>query len=176
MSPTGESGTGSLDAMSSAFGDPGVEPTTARIHTALGPAAETWDELAALFADAGAPLTWRYYRDGGWLAKASKGRTTIAWFRVAQGHATVTFYFAERHRSILTQHQALTDELRHRVATTALSGKLLPVTLELHDSSQLSEVRALLATKVGTGQGGPCAGSSRSGDAPSADGRTGGTY
>ena len=136
--------------MTSAFRDPGVEPTNERIRVALGRAADTWDELTALIADAGAPLTWRYYRDGGWLAKATKGRKTIAWLSVAQGHCTITFYFAERHRSILTQDPALTEELRHRIATTALSGRLLPVSLDLHDSRHLPQVRALLDTKLGT--------------------------
>lgn len=137
--------------MTSAFRDPGVEPTTERIHAALGPAAaDGWDELTALIADSGAPIVWRYYRDGGWLAKASKGHKTIAWLSVAQGQATITFYFAERHRSILIQDPALTEELRHRIAATALSGRLLPVTLDLHDSLYLPEIRALLATKWGT--------------------------
>lgn len=136
--------------MTSAFRDPGVEPTTERIHAALGPAADTWDELTALIADAGAPIVWRYYRDGGWLAKASKGQKTIAWLSVAQGQATITFYFAERHRSILIQDPALTEELRHRIATTALSGRLLPVSMDLHDSRHLPLVRALLATKLST--------------------------
>lgn len=133
--------------MTPVFRDPGVEPTTESIGAALGPAGDIWAELTALIADSGALLAWRYYRDGGWLARASEGRKTIAWVNVGQGHATITFYFAERHRSILAHNPALTDEVRHQIATAALSGKLLPVTLDLHDRRHLPEVRALLAMK-----------------------------
>lgn len=133
--------------MKSAFSDPGVEPTTESIRAALGPAADSWDELTALIADSGALLAWRYYRDGGWLARASNGQKTVAWLNVAQGHTRITFYFAERDRPTLAHHPALTDELRHQIATAALSGRLLPVTLDLHDRHQLPQIRTLLATK-----------------------------
>ena len=138
---------GRLDAMTSVFRDPGVEPTTESIRAALGPAADTWDELSAMIAESGALLAWRYSRDGGWLARASHGRKTIAWLNVAQGHARITFYFAERDRSTLIHNPALTDELRHQIATATLSGRLLPVTLELHDPHHQPQVRTLLATK-----------------------------
>lgn len=141
---------GSLDAMTSVFRDPDVEPSTERIHAALGPAADAWDELTALIADSGVLLAWRYYRDGGWLARATKGAKTIAWLSVAQGHATITCYFAERHRAILAQDPALTDELRQRIATATLTGRLLPVTLELHEGRDLAQVRSLFASKLAT--------------------------
>ena len=134
--------------MTSVFRDPGVEPTTEGIRAALGPAAQAWDDVTALIDDAGVLLSWRYYRDGGWLARAGSGKKTIAWLRVAPGHATITFYFAERHRAVLRQDPALTDELGHQIATTAMSGRLLPVTLELHDDRHLPEVQALLAAKL----------------------------
>jgi hypothetical protein len=122
---------------------------TEAIHAVLGPASDAWDELTTSVADSGALLVWRYYRDGGWLARATKGQKTVAWLSVAQGHATITFYFAERHRSILAQNPALTDEMRRHIAATPLSGRLLPVTLEIHDSRHLHQVRALLAAKLG---------------------------
>lgn len=133
--------------MTSVFRDPGIEPTTESIRAALGPAADAWDELTALIAETGSLLAWRYYRDGGWLARASKGRKTIAWLSVAHGHARITFHFAERDRSILAHDPAITDELRHQIATAPLSGRLLPVTLDLHDRRHLPQVRALLSTK-----------------------------
>lgn len=73
-----------LNAMTSVFRDPDVEPTTESIRAALGRAADTWDELTALIADSGALLAWRYYRDGGCVARASNGQKTIAWLNVAQ--------------------------------------------------------------------------------------------
>ena len=132
--------------MASAFRDPGMEPTTESIRAVLGPAADTC-ELTALIANSGALLAWRHYRDGGWLARASNGRKTLAWLHVAPGHIRITFYFAERDRSTLAHHPALGDELRSTIATAAMSGRLLPVTVDLSDRHQLPQVRTLLDTK-----------------------------
>jgi hypothetical protein len=30
-------------------------------------------------------IAWRYYRDGGWLVKATRGSKTVAWVNVARG-------------------------------------------------------------------------------------------
>lgn len=136
--------------MTSVFRDPGVEPVTEVIHAALGPATDAWEQLTALIADSGGQLTWRYYRDGGWLAKATKGKKTIAWLCVAQGEATITLYFAERHRPMLADNPGLAEELRHRIETTVLRGRLLPVTLKLRGTRQLPQVRELIAAKLGT--------------------------
>lgn len=69
--------------------------------------AELWDETIALFADAGAPVSWRCYRDGGWLAKAVAGRKTLAWLAVEEDVVRITFSFAERHRPALAAAPSL---------------------------------------------------------------------
>lgn len=135
--------------MPATFRDPDVAPTIGMVHDVLGPgAAAVWDELAGLVTGAGATLAWRYYADGGWLAKASRANRTVAWLNVAPGQATITFYFAERHRASLAANPELSSTEREQIAGTALSGRLLPVTLTLADGRQLPEVRALLTAKL----------------------------
>ena len=135
--------------MTTAFRDPAVEPTATRIHAALGAAGDAWDLLADLIAESGLTLTWRYYRDGGWLAKAGKGSKTVAWLNVAPGCARVTFYFAERDRARLVDTPALPTDLRDRIAVVALIGKLLPLSLELRVSQDLREFATVLRIKLG---------------------------
>jgi Protein of unknown function (DUF3788) len=135
--------------VSAAFRDPAVEPTAARIHAALGAAAQAWDLLTQLIGDLGLSLAWRYYRDGGWLARASKGSRTVAWVNVHEGSATVTCYFAERDRARLVDHADLPTDVRDRIAVVSLVGKLLPVSLQVHGIADLAAVATLLRTKLG---------------------------
>jgi hypothetical protein len=66
------------------FKDPGVQPTPGLIEEALDDAAPCWTMLTDHFADVGAPVEWRYYREGGWLGKAvGKGRT-VGWLSVEE--------------------------------------------------------------------------------------------
>jgi hypothetical protein len=137
-----------LGDMGSVFQDVGAEPTRAAIRHILGPRAAVWEESTALFAGVGAPVSWRYYRDGGWLAKAAAGKKTIAWLAVEEGFVRITFYFAERHRAAFRDASDLGPEVRERIEATPLSGKLLPVTFEVRDSADVALVGAVLAIKL----------------------------
>jgi hypothetical protein len=132
----------------SAFKDVGAEPTRAAIRDVLGLRDGVWEESTALFAGVGAPVSWRYYRDGGWLAKAVAGKKTIAWLTVDEGIVRITFYFAERHRATFRDASALSGGLRERIEATPLIGKLLPVTLEVRSSADVALVSAVLAIKL----------------------------
>src|SRR3546814_4041873 len=85
-------------AIMTVFTDPGTEPNTAAIHGALGEAAPAWDRLLEVVADVGATVTWRYYRDGGWLARVMRRSQVIAWVSVEKDHVRKSVYFAERLR------------------------------------------------------------------------------
>lgn len=134
--------------MTAVFRDPAVEPVTASIHAVLGPAGDTWDQLVQLMAAHGVAVGWRYYRDGGWLAKATTGGKTVAWLNVVSGCVRVTFYFAERHRPILVDHPELPPAVRDRIATVALIGKLLPVSFEIREAPAVRDVGTVLGIKL----------------------------
>jgi hypothetical protein len=102
----------------------------------------------AVFAEAGVVVSWRYYRDGGWLAKATRGKKTIAWLAVEDGFVRVTFHFAERHRAALAEADGLAQQVRDRIAATAVSGRLLSVTFEVREPADLDPVRVVLAVKL----------------------------
>jgi len=80
--------------------DPEVSPDDALIEAALATAAPAWRHLGDLLGASGLglELSWRHYRDGGWLCPAIRGGKNVAWLAVWDGYATVTCYFAERHR------------------------------------------------------------------------------
>jgi hypothetical protein len=134
--------------MGSVFQNADIEPTPAAIRHILGPRADAWEESTALFAGVGAPVSWRYNRDGGWLARAAAGKRTIAWLAVEEGVVRITFYFAERHRAAFRDAPDLSGEVRERIGSMPLIGKLLPVTLEVRSSADVDSVRAALAIKL----------------------------
>ena len=134
--------------MSSVFVDAGQAPTPESIGTALGPAADAWHGALAAAAARGVDVAWRYYRDGGWLARASRGGRTVAWLSVGPGLVKVAFYFAERHRALLVEDAGLPRQLRERIASTALVGRLLPVALELGAATDLPAFDELLRLKL----------------------------
>jgi hypothetical protein len=132
--------------MSQAFTEEATPPTAESIAAALDVAAPVWATTVAAMEEIGATVEWRYYRDGGWLAKATKRSQTIAWLRVEPGHLRVTFYFAARFRELLLDEGALDDTLREQVAASA--GRTIALRFELSETSTLDRLVALLALKV----------------------------
>jgi len=94
-------------------------------------------------------ITWRYYRDGGWLAKATLGSKTVAWVNVAPGCVRATCYFAERDRAGIADDRDLPVDVRNRVAVVAPIGKSVPVSLEARTSEDVSTIGAVVRLKLG---------------------------
>ena len=117
--------------MGQAFSDESQPPTPAAIAEALGASTSAWQEALDAFAEAGVDVAWRYYRDGGWLAKVTLGKTTMAWMGVEPGAARITFYFPARLRDTIMAGSELDERLRVRIAGAAPVGKSLPVTIVL---------------------------------------------
>ncbi len=128
------------------FDDPKVEPTTALVDDALGPASEAWHALQGVLAAAGTTVAWRHYRDGGWLARATKGSKTVAWMQVDSGYARMTCYFAERHRTALAEAD-LPAALRAQIVGQEMVGRMLPFSLQVRALDDVTAAATVLALK-----------------------------
>ncbi len=133
--------------MSQAFSEEATHPTPERIAAALGDAASVWATTVAAIEEVGSTVEWRYYRDGGWLAKATKRSQTIAWLRVEPGHLRVTFYFAARFRELLLDEVGINATLREQV--DAATGRTIALSLELGATSAPEQLLALIALRLG---------------------------
>ena len=129
------------------FKDPDSQPTPTLIGETLHDAAPCWTMLTDHFADVGATVEWQYYRDGGWLAKAVGKGKTVGWLSVEDSYVRVTFYFAQRHRIPLLSDESLAA-LHPIIAQTPLSGRLLPVTLEIRTAADVGTASRVLAAKT----------------------------
>lgn len=132
--------------MSQAFSEEADPPTPERISAVLGGAEPVWARTVAALEEVGATVEWRYYRDGGWLAKAVRRGQTIAWMRVQPGHFRVSFYLAARFRELLLNEVDLDSTLRKQVA--AATGRTIALSLELGDTSDLDQVLTLIGAKI----------------------------
>jgi hypothetical protein len=129
--------------------DPEVAPDEMQIRAALGGATAAWQVLESALASPpfGLALSWRYYRDGGWLRKALRGRTNVAWLGVWKDCATVTFYFAARHREGLVA-LPVDDGLRSQVAEAEMTGCMLPFVIEVRALPDVDAVLEVMRYKL----------------------------
>jgi hypothetical protein len=134
--------------VSNVFTDPHVRPDPDTVRAALGEAAETWDAVNDMFAEVAAEVTWRHYRDGGWLAKATHRGKTLAWVTVHRGVLHVSFHFSEQLRGELIEAPGLSPKLHERLARAPVSGQLFSIPLDLRTSSNVAEVEELVALKL----------------------------
>ena len=129
--------------------DPDVAPDDELFSAALGRAMEAWQTLEAALADPpfDLVLSWRYYRDGGWLCKALRGQQNRAWLAVWDRYFTVTFYFAARHRSDLVALPIGAD-LQRQAAEAEMTGRMLPLVIEVHDVPDVEAVLEVMRYKL----------------------------
>jgi hypothetical protein len=129
--------------------DPELAPDDSQIRAALGGAIEPWQALESALA--GPPfdlvLSWHYFRDGGWLRKAFRGKKNVAWLAVWQDYATVTFYFAARHREDLAA-LPIDEGLRRQAAEAEMSGRMLPFVIEVRALPDVDAVLEVLRYKL----------------------------
>lgn len=129
--------------------DPEFAPDDRQIRSALGGAIEAWQVLESALA--GPPfslaLSWHYFRDGGWLRKALRGRKNVAWLAVWKDYATVTFYFAARHREDLVS-LPIGDGLRRQAAESEMTGRMLPFVIEVRGLPDVEAVLEVMRYKL----------------------------
>lgn len=142
---------GTLALVGSAFTDGASTPTEAQIREVLGPAGDAWSAFNVCLEQHGVAAEWHFYRDGGWLLKATRSGNTIAWASVERSTLLVTCHFAERHRAELTDCTSLSAELRERVRETPQRGGLVSIQLAVRTPADIPDIDALLACKLAAG-------------------------
>lgn len=130
--------------------NPDVAPDEVQIRAALGDAFNAWQGLESALTEPpfGLALSWHYFRDGGWLRKALRGKRNLAWLAVWKEYATVTFYFASRQRKDLVA-LPIPDALRTQAAEAEMSGRMLPLVIEIRSRADVDAALEVLRYKLG---------------------------
>lgn len=130
--------------------NPDVAPDEVHVRGALGEAFSSWQGLESALADPpfDLVLSWHYFRDGGWLRKALRGKKNLAWLAVWKDYSTVTFYFAARQRKDLVA-LPIPDALRMQAAEAKMTGRMLPLVIEIRSRADVDAALEVLRYKLG---------------------------
>jgi len=136
--------------VSNAFPDrDAAQPTPEAIKSVLGYANGAWLELIDYLDANGISVSWKWYRDGGWLARAAKGSKTILWAQIDDaGYVSGSFYFAARLREALADYPGLTPKQAREIRDVELCGKQVSVPFELRRKADVESVKPIVGAKL----------------------------
>ncbi|WP_321387780.1 DUF3788 family protein [uncultured Enterococcus sp.] len=127
--------------------DKSVEPTDENLSIVLGDSFSAYKALVEKLSDFEAGLEWRFYKDGGWLAKVTRKKKTIFWGEPAKGHFTIGLHFNERNKQGVLELN-IAEELKQLFSNTPPNGsKLTTLKIDISSESVLPDVYQLIEYK-----------------------------
>jgi len=127
--------------------DPSTKLTDEFLATALGNSFAAWKRFRENFSNYDISLEWRYYKDGGWLAKITHKKKTIIWGSASAGFFIVNFLFSEKpslRAGVMELN--ISDDVKKNVQSIC-KGTYFAVKIEVRNESQLSDVYKLIEYK-----------------------------
>ena len=76
--------------------DPNAEPNDVNLSAVLGDSFSAYKALEKKLPDFEAELEWRFYKDGGWLAKITRKKKTLIWGYAEAGYFGTNFNFPNK--------------------------------------------------------------------------------
>jgi len=127
--------------------DPNTKLTDEFFAMALGSNITLWNTFNETLPSLDISLTWRHYKDGGWLAKATRKNKTIFWGSVSDGYFSANFNFLEK--SSLREgvlELDISDEIKNTLTHTP-TGKWFSIVVDVCNENQLSDLYKLISYK-----------------------------
>ena len=127
--------------------DPNTQITDALLTAVLGDSFAAWKAFNETLLRYDVSLAWRYYKDGGWLAKCTHKKKTIIWSSVSEGFFSTSFLFSEKeHIRAGVQELDISEDLKNNLISTP-TGKWFSIAIDVYNESQLPDVCKLIAYK-----------------------------
>ena len=127
--------------------DSGTEITDEFLAMALGDSFVAWKEFNENLPNYDLSLEWRYYKDGGWLAKVTHKKKTIIWVWALEGFFGTSFGFSNKpHLRTGVQELDISDEIKKSITITPKE-TYFSIKVEVHTVDQLSDVYKLIDFK-----------------------------
>ena len=127
--------------------DPNTQLTDELLTTALGDSFATWEVFNNNLSNYDISLEWRYYKDGGWLAKVTHKKKTIFWAWVSDGFFSTSFNFSEKpHLRTGVQELDISDDVKESITSTP-KGAFFGIKIDVYNEEQLSDVYKLIEYK-----------------------------
>ena len=127
--------------------DPNTQLTDELLATALGDSFAAWKEFNENLQNYDISLEWRYYKDGGWLAKVTHKKKTIVWVSASEGSFSTGFGFPEKpHLRAGVQELDISDDVKQSITSTP-KGTSFSIVINVYQTSQLTDVYRLIEYK-----------------------------
>ena len=127
--------------------DKNTEMTEDFLATILGECYSIWQKFNEELLNYGLALEWRFYKDGGWLAKITHKTKTIIWGSVSDGYFSASFNFSAKPQLLDgIKELDIADEIKDGIEMTP-SGKYFGFTVDVHDESRLADICKLIEFK-----------------------------
>ncbi|MEO1770203.1 DUF3788 family protein [Candidatus Enterococcus ferrettii] len=127
--------------------DRNLEPVDENLNRILGNSFSAYKKLLEKLPDFEADLEWRFYKDGGWLAKVTRKKKTLFWGEPRDGHFTAAFHFNERNHSGVLELD-IADDLRKMFSNTPASARnMTTLKIDIYSENDLPDVYQLIGFK-----------------------------
>lgn len=127
--------------------DRNIEPNDENLKIILGDSFSAYKTLIEKLSDFEVSLEWRFYKDGGWLAKATRKKKTIFWGEPGSGYFTIAIHFNERNKEGVLELD-IADELKQIFSNTPSNGgKLTTLKIKIYSEDELPDVYQLIDYK-----------------------------
>lgn len=127
--------------------DKNIEPIDENLSIVLGNSFSAYKSLLEKLPNFEAVLEWRFYKDGGWLAKVTRKKKTIFWGAAKDGCFTIAFHFNERNKQGVLELD-IADELKQIFSNAPINGsKITTLKINIYSESELPDVYKLIAYK-----------------------------
>jgi len=128
--------------------DKSVEPNDENLSLVLGNSFSAYKMLEEKLSEFEASLEWRFYKDGGWLAKITRKKKTLIWGSPEDGYFSASFLFSEKpHLRAGVLELDIADELKKNIANTP-GGNYFSILVDIYSEDDLSDVYKMIEFKI----------------------------
>jgi len=127
--------------------DKNAEPVDENLRLVLGESFSAYQVLREKLSEYEATLEWRFYKDGGWLAKVTRKKKTIIWGSPEDGYFAASFLFSEKpHLRSGVLALDIADVLKNKLVSTP-GGNYFSLAVDVYSEDDLADVYKLIEFK-----------------------------
>ena len=127
--------------------DKNAEPNDFNLSEVLGDSFSAFKILEKTLVDFEAELEWRFYKDGGWLAKITRKKKTLIWGWPDVSFFGTNFIFSNKPHLREGILQLDIDESHKENIEETPNGAYFSIQIKVYDESDLDDVYKLIKFK-----------------------------
>ena len=128
--------------------DKDAKPNDENLSIVLGSSFPAYTALVEKLAEFEAELEWRFYKDGGWLAKITRKKKTLIWGWAETGFFGTNFIFSNKsHLREGVLALDIADKWKDNIEETP-NGSYFSIQIEVREEADLTDVYTMIAFKM----------------------------